>query len=412
MVLLSADGFPPDIRVQKESMALSRAGHDVFVLTYATSARQRPVEWDESSGCTVVRVGPAPRDISVSNLALKLLLPSRRHQTMVRDFAERFEIDALHVHDLYAVAPGVAVSGRSRSDASIPVIADLHENMPAAERAYRSGKRPAKRFLSGLIHNYRWMRWRESRLLQRCDRVIVVVPEAEERVRSFGLEPTSVAVVSNTEDETTFDCSRWAVDQGHAPNTKRRLVSYIGGIGPHRGLDTAIRGFAEAHAVDDELRLQIVGVRSDREVQSLRAMIRQLGVCDAVVLTPWVPSEDVPQLIADSWVCLVPHNDFEHTQTTVPHKLFQYMLCGRPVLVSDCRPLARIVNETGSGAVFRAGDSASFAERLLWMSGQTEVVAEMGRKGQAAAGSSHSWRQDAERLLELYRSIERDTERA
>ena len=55
-----------------------------------------------------------------------------------------------------------------------------------------------------------------------------------------------------------------------------------------------------------------------------------------------------------------PHEDFEHTQTTVPHKLFQYMMGRKTVLVSDCAPLKRIIGDNEAGYVFKAGGSGFF----------------------------------------------------
>ena len=51
------------------------------------------------------------------------------------------------------------------------------------------------------------MRFREAVSLCRCNRTIVVVPEAAERVYSYGVDRDRVVIVSNTEDETTFKAS-------------------------------------------------------------------------------------------------------------------------------------------------------------------------------------------------------------
>lgn len=86
-------------------------------------------------------------------------------------------------------------------------------------------------------------------------------PEASRRlVEDYGIPPEAIAVVSNTEDETTFD-----LGQGHADILARYrdvwVASYIGGIGPHRGIDTAIAAAAIAGQEIPSFRLVIVGVR-------------------------------------------------------------------------------------------------------------------------------------------------------
>ena len=110
-------------------------------------------------------------------------------------------------------------------------------------------------------------------------------------------------------------------------------------------------------------------------------------------------------------VCLVPHNDFEHTQTTIPHKLFQYMICGKPVLVSDCKPLKRIVEKANSGKIFKANDSKHLASVIEEMYHNKESLIEYGKKGQRMALNEFSWKHDAKRLVDVYKLIETEHDR-
>jgi len=114
----------------------------------------------------------------------------------------------------------------------------------------------------------------------------------------------------------------------------------------------------------------------------------------------------VNSYVMGSKVCLVPHNASEHTHTTIPHKLFQYMICGKPVLVSDCRPLARVVRRSGSGRIFTADDSDSFAEELVWMYHHENQVEQMGQNGRIAALGEFSWQHDARRLVGMYKDLD------
>jgi glycosyltransferase involved in cell wall biosynthesis len=110
--------------------------------------------------------------------------------------------------------------------------------------------------------------------------------------------------------------------------------------------------------------------------------------------------------IEASDLCLVPHEDFEHTQTTIPHKLFQYMISEKPVLVSDCRPLARVVRAAGAGRVFQAGNSASFASEVIWMARHPAELSAFGARGRDAALTTFSWAHDASALTSLYTGLD------
>ena len=289
----------------------------------------------------------------------------------------------------------------------IPVVADLHENMPAALVAYRSQSPPLEKSISAILLNYRLWRWHEARNLIKCARVIVVVPEAAERLKYYGIQEDKIVVVSNTEDETTFRFDPKEADPEIIDKYKESwMISYVGGIGPHRGLDTLLKAIPCACSQIPGLKLTIIGARG-KYLDIIKKEVNKLGIGDSVEIIGWQPFEKVNSYVQASKVCLIPHNDFEHTQTTVPHKLFQYMICARPVLVSNCRPLKRIVEEAQSGCVFEANDSQDLGRQLVYMYNHPEELVQMGLNGQRAALGKYAWRHDAQRLVEMYDDLKR-----
>jgi glycosyltransferase involved in cell wall biosynthesis len=400
MILDTEHGFPTHIRVEKEIAALSLAGHKVTVLTRLISDEaplKEDLPWEN---VTVVRVPIRDAKGSPSKIINRLRMIEPTWIRPLAEFVEKEKPDILHIHDLLLVPTALQIG----SQFGLPIVADLHENMPAAMRAYRANASFKVKLISSVIYyNYQVMRWHEARYLKRCVRVIVVVPEAAERLYDYGLSKDQIVVVSNTEDETTFPFEQ--VD----PIIQEEYeafwtVTYIGSINPHRGLDTTLRAVSLIGNQISDIRLLIVGARAQDKRQIL-SMASDLGIEDIIDIICWQPFQKINSYIMASDICLVPHNDFEHTQTTVPHKLFQYMICGKPVLVSDCKPLARIVEETRSGLIFEANNEKSLANKLLFMRKHPELLIEMGLNGQQAALGKYAWRNDAERLIEIYERL-------
>jgi len=286
----------------------------------------------------------------------------------------------------------------------LPVVGDMHEMKTTEFRAAHSNLTWRSRIRHAVVHNAnRWERY-EAQILQRCARVIVVVPEAAERLARIGIPRTKIVVVSNTEDETTFQ-----VEQPDPDILARYpgwwLASYVGGIGPHRGIDTAIQAVPLAAAEIPNLHLLIVGAQSEAQIRDLTALAEQAGVRERVEILGWQPASTVSSFIQASAVCLVPHHDSEHTQTTVPHKLFQYMMVGRPVVVSSVLPLKRIVEDTRAGLVFDAGDPASLARTWVRLYRDPALHKRLGQNGWQAARGPYAWRHDAAQLVQLYRGV-------
>ncbi len=399
MIHIDNKSFPPDIRIEKEANALAKAGFRVTVLAVKQDGGERDHEQIKDN-FWVRRY--KIREIPVwSKLPSKFTLSYGFIDGIVESFMTAEKPDVLHVHD-FKYVPSVVMAARKHR---IPVVADLHENMPAALRSYRSGLPPAEKLKRYILDNDSLWRHHERRYLPQCERIIVVVPEAAERLRAYGIPDSRVKIVSNTEDESTFGFDPARCDRDITEKyASQWMVSYIGGIGPHRGIDTALKGVPRLQSAIENFKLVIVGA-TPRQKRVLEKTAASMGVEGSIEVLGWQPFDMVNSYVCASRVCLVPHNDFEHTQTTVPHKLFQYMICGRPVLVSNCRPLERIVTEADAGYIFRANDAVDFAERLIHIHGNPDQARAKGQNGQQAALGKYAWRHDAARLVEMYAEL-------
>jgi glycosyltransferase involved in cell wall biosynthesis len=400
--------YPPDVRVRKEASALRAAGHEVDLLCRATGDQparetveevevfrhERPdslrVRWPETVSFLATRVQP-------------------RWADRLRDHVERRDVDAVHVHDLPLVATALAV----RETTGVPVVADLHENYPEAIRQWRRMDalgdvlHPSRLGERLFLPVRRW-KWLERHCVRRADHVLTVVEEGRDHyVREACAPPDEVTVVSNTValDEFAPD-ARPPASGPLAADPNRFTVGYVGKYAPHRGLESVLRALPAVVDAAPETHLRIVGAPgTERYGERFDDLAASLGVADRVTVTGWVDFAQVPGAIAACDVCLVPHASTPHTETTVPHKLFQYMAMGRPVVVSDVAPLARIVRATDAGVVAPADDPEGMAAVLSSLSRDPAERRRLGANGRAAVETEYNWSRDAARLSGVYDRI-------
>ncbi|MFC4358470.1 glycosyltransferase family 4 protein [Halobium salinum] len=410
------DPYPPDIRVTKEARALLDAGHEVSLL-----CRGQPEAADRETvdGIDVVRLGEsAPRDRAarLGSAACNLATGAHpRWALAIRRLVRERDADVVHVHDLPLVRTALWALRGSDPALDVPVVADLHENFPEAVRQWRrphfegEGTGDLGVRVDALFNPIsRWKRI-ERAVLPQVDRVLTVCEEAARHYhRDCRVLPARTTVVGNTVDLKGFDAEADPADE--YADADEFLVTYVGGFGPHRGLETAIEGIAAADAEGKseggpEPHLLLVGAGADRHREQLEALISELGVDDRVTFTGWVDFEDVPRYMAASDACLVPHASTPHTDTTVPHKLFQYMAVGAPVIVSDVPPLKRIVEETESGLVVPADDGEAMGEAISTLASDSEEASRLGENGREAVRTKYNWGADAERLVATYEDL-------
>lgn len=383
---------PPDIRVEKEAGTLAGEGYDVHLLL-----ERRPGEKTEEESGPISML----RGVEMSRLGeivhryrFSYTFRDRGWRKAIRDFAIDRSIDVLHIHDLPLVGEAVRVG----KELNIPVVADMHENYPGGLQVWYTNQ-----FKKKTIYNFkRWARY-EREILGQADAVIAVIEESRERLMGIGIPADKIFVVPNTAHTERI---KIPVD----PEIKKKyegkfVASYIGGFAPHRGLDTAIKSLPFLRERVPGIRLVLVGNRNRPYMEYLKKLASGLKCSDLVEMPGWQPFEKIWSYIDASDVCLVPHARNPHTDTTIPHKIFQYMMVKKPVIVSDCPPLKRVIEDSGGGLVFRHDSPEELAGCIARFYDDEGLRRDAGEKGRTAFHDRYNWDSTSEELKALYRGL-------
>lgn len=386
-MVLASGNYPPDVRVEKEAAALLTAGHHITVVC----DRGQP-GIDVYKGSQVIHL-PNPwlhRRFGSAWFFLTFYNPFWAN--WLDKLVTQYHFDALHVHDLPMTRTALHVGHHH----DLPVVLDLHE--------LQIWINPRSFPLNLLYTQRRWLPYLMNSVAA-STRVIVVVQEARAWLGARGASTDKIAVVSNTvppDRLTSMPLDETVVNQF----ADDYVISYIGGFGWHRGLDVAVRAMPQVLTQQPNARLVLVGgSKGDPLVAELRQLAGELGVEDRVNFMGWQPFDLVPSYIVQSDVGLVSHRATTHTNTTIPHKLFQYMSLNRPVVVSDCPPLKRVIQCIGGGLVFQAGDPESLAEALIRLADPV-LRAKMGKSARQGVEGEFNWSHSAQVLRKLYASLD------
>lgn len=392
--------YPNDIRVFKEAEALVKGGHEVFLLCYR---RLNEKEYDEADGMKIRRVYIGQSKIS-EGLWDMLNACFFYHPAIgkaLSRFVDQFDIDVLHVHDLPLAGTVESVARKKK----IKWVLDLHENYPEGLKIwFKWRKSPLIRLKNRIFFSYeRWLKF-EHHATEKCDIVIAVVDEMKDRlIQKHYTLPDKIHVITNTESKSFLD--QKIIEDIYGEIEGRFILLYAGGLGPHRGVDTVIE--AMAHLKDrKDIHLVIVGTGNRDIVQSLKQRATDLGVDDRVYFKGYQPFELFRSFMSQASVNVIPHNDNSHTNHTIPHKLFQSMMTGRPVLTSTCKPLKRTVEQAESGLVFEAGNAKDCAAKIEMLYNDKEMAGTLGANGRSATlDGSLNWETTGSELAALYDSM-------
>jgi glycosyltransferase involved in cell wall biosynthesis len=369
--------FPPDIRVENEMEALSEAGHEIHLVCF--TRKNRP-EYEKQETCYIHRKVITGLVYKSSVAALTFPLYFNFWRRFITNLVREFRFDAIHVHDLPLSEVAAGICDKN----NIPLTVDLHENWPAYLRISKHTQSLAGRLLSP---NKKWVAY-EKKTLAAADHIVVVVKEAAERLANIGLDPDRVKVVSNTLNLKHFRITP-AEKSGNDI-----ILFYAGGLTYHRGLQVVIRALV-AHP---SIKCWILGEGSYKA--ELENLVSGLGMETQVIFKGWQPYEKMTEMMMDADYTLIPHLRSEHTDSTIPHKLFQYMYAGKPIIASNCKPIERIVNETNSGYIYTADQPEELMKVLQQIKNDDPgTYVENGRKW---VEEKYNWSIDSKVLLDLY----------
>jgi glycosyltransferase involved in cell wall biosynthesis len=384
--------YPWDVRVEKIARALTDGGFDTHILA---RNRQRAPVTEPLPEAVVDRLTPWPWVGRKADAALQT--PAFLNPRWIGHVARtirRTSPAIVVVRDL-PLAPAALWTARRFG---VPVVLDMAENYPALLRdVWSSGRqRPWDVF----ARNPTVARAVESYCVRRVDHVVVVVEENAERVAALGVPRDRITVVSNTPERSRALAPR----QGQPARDGRPLeVVYLGILEIPRGLDDAIDAIRMLRARSVPIRFKIVGTGRDAALFHERARAAGL-TSDDVLFTGYVSREEAMRAVATADVGLLANRRTEQWETSIPNKLFDYMAAGLAVVSSDTAPCARIVHETGAGAVFRAGDAADLARVLEHMT-DARARAVAGDAGRRAVLDRYNWERDSALFLDVIESV-------
>jgi len=384
--------YPWDVRLEKLMKVCAQKGYSVSLLCRGKDALP---QYEISEGIRIWRMyGPAflgSRKIG-RIAAFPLFFNPFWIAAMIR-FLRAEQVDLLIVRDL----PFAFVVGTLGKLFRTPVILDMAENYPAALVAYQ------RALYKLFLFRRAWLPKQYERLsLKLMSHTLVVTSEQVERLKLLGVSASRVTVVGNTPEVCFVPPQSVSACDNQWDNNRGDNLLYVGKIDAHRGVDLLVRAMPALLEEFPHLTLTLVG-DGTRRLQ-LENLVRALGIESSVNLPGWVKFERIWSYITQSTICLIPHVRNEHTNTTLPNKLFDYMAMSKPVVASDCVPLERIIRETGSGLTFASGDLTDLDSKLRALLSNPELRTMMGRNGRRAVEESYNWELDTRALLAAIQS--------
>lgn len=366
VIMVRSQPVNPDVRIEKEAKTLSTAGFDVIILGWGKSGR-KSVRLEKRSGYLIRR--------------FRLRAPWGKKVVFVLPFWWIFETgwllkhqwDIVHAADFDTLVPALIAAKLKRKY----IIYDIFD--------YYAESTPMPHFLRAILGRL------DRYLMNFVDKIIVVDPS---RLKQIGRENDStVAVIFNSPSDhlTTKKLSNKDTPKD---NSGYFTIFYAGVLPVDRDIISVIYGSMEFNDVYVEIAGYGYQETVIKKICSKYPRSQFIGTITYETVIEKTLQADLLFALYDP---KIPNNRYAS-----PNKLFEAMMCGKPILVSDDTAMADIVKEENCGLVVPYGDIEAIKCAINKLKGDPDLCKSLGRNGRKAYEEKYNWKLMEGRLMEIY----------
>ncbi len=176
------------------------------------------------------------------------------------------------------------------------------------------------------------------------------------------------------------------------------LLFYAGGTEPNRGIRFMLDAINDTARVRMVLASGLIDERMRERLKDGSGSVQCLG---------WLPSYDevLAWTRAADTVFRFSDPASPKTRYASPNKLFEAMMCGKPVIVSDESRMADIVREEHCGIVVPYGDVERLKDVITLLRDDVDLRSALGKNGRRAYEERYNWDIMTGRLLDAYDAL-------
>jgi glycosyltransferase involved in cell wall biosynthesis len=197
--------------------------------------------------------------------------------------------------------------------------------------------------------------------------------------REYGIEQNKIAVLPVGFDDRVFSKAlanvRTAYRAARAPFT----VLFFGSFLPLHGVDDVVEAARLVSEADRAVRFRLIG--SGQTLGLVRARVAELGLAN-VDFEGWLSPEELAERVAQTAdLCLGIFGRTGKAERVVPHKVFQAMALGKPVISARTSAIQEFFFDRENILLCRKEDPGSLVEAILRLKEDPVLRERIAQKG-------------------------------
>ncbi|VUT28001.1 MAG: putative glycosyl transferase [Candidatus Syntrophoarchaeum sp. GoM_oil] len=305
--------------------------------------------------------------------------------TMWRVFKAGFiqNCDVYHCHEPDSMIIGVFLKILKRKK----VIYDVHEHWPS-EISYGWFKIKNKT-LDKVIQ---WISLKIELFFSKfVDCIIAVSDSVAER---FKERAKDIYIIPNVPLPTIVNLDNIGKDN--------EVVQMSGGLQSFHGVNENIVAISKVKNEYPDIKLKIIG----NVLVDIDSMVKNYHLENNIIFTGYLPYKEMYKEISRGKIgFLTLKSDYYNIYIGLPNKLFDYMLCGLPVVASNFPEISKVIKEADCGILVDPTNVDEIADAVIYLIEHPEEAERMGENGRRVVVEKYNWGKMEERLLKIYEEL-------
>jgi len=239
--------------------------------------------------------------------------------------------------------------------------------------------------------------WLNSRLLTSClryaakhfDGMTYITDQMKQYcIKEYGLAPHASAIWTSGVNPEMFSPSK--VPSEPHPFT----ILYHGYVSRQRRIDNAVKAMSLLRDID--VRLNVLG--DGDAFENLKELVKNLGIEKQVSIERTVDYEEVPERINRSDIGILPFNDWHSWNVSSPIKLFEYLACGKPVVVTEIPAHRNVLKDAECAFWAKESSPEHVAMAIRNAYDKRRDFDRLSREARELVLREYTWQRQAEKL--------------
>jgi glycosyltransferase involved in cell wall biosynthesis len=147
----------------------------------------------------------------------------------------------------------------------------------------------------------------------------------------------------------------------------------------------------------------IIGPIDKKDRPQFFELINQELLTDRVHYIPWIDAADLSLYLEVSDICIAPFHKNPQHESGVANKIYDYMLGGKPVIASNCKPQQDLIEKHNCGLIFE--NLTEFHDAIIKLLNDKSLRDLMGENGRNAIMRDYNTEVVKEKLINMYKIL-------